>query len=48
MSPPGLTESVVEEATLEWFKDLGYSIIHGPDIAPGEAWNEVTSSHECE
>ncbi len=30
------TESVVEEAALAWLGALGYSIAHGPDIAPGE------------
>lgn len=30
------TESVVEDAALEWFGELGYRVIHGPDIAPGE------------
>jgi type I restriction enzyme R subunit len=30
------TESVVEDAALEWFGELGYSIVHGPEIAPGE------------
>ena len=30
------TESVVEDAALEWFVELGYRVIHGPDIAPGE------------
>ena len=30
------TESVVEEATLAWLEALGYSIAHGPHIAPGE------------
>jgi len=30
------TESVVEEAALAWLKPLGYSVLHGPDIAPGE------------
>ena len=30
------TESVVEEAALEWFGELGYRVIHGPEIAPGE------------
>jgi len=30
------TESVVEDAALEWFGELGYSILHGPEIAPGE------------
>ncbi len=27
-------ESDIEEATLEWFTDLGYTVSHGPDIAP--------------
>jgi len=31
-----LNESSVEDATLEWFGELGYSIGHGPYIAPGE------------
>jgi len=30
------TESVVEDAALEWFGELGYRVMHGPDIAPGE------------
>ncbi|MBN1607182.1 MAG: type I restriction endonuclease subunit R [Polyangiaceae bacterium] len=30
------TESVVEEAALEWFGALGYSVLSGPTIAPGE------------
>jgi type I restriction enzyme, R subunit len=30
------TESTVEEAALELFSALGYTIVHGPDIAPGE------------
>jgi len=30
------TESIVEEAALAWLDDLGYTIIHGPNIAPGE------------
>jgi type I restriction enzyme R subunit len=29
------TESVVEEATLEWLASLGYAILHGPEIAFG-------------
>ncbi|WP_332445703.1 type I restriction endonuclease subunit R [Dehalococcoides mccartyi] len=28
-----ITESIVEEATLGWFKDLGYQYLLGPDIA---------------
>ena len=35
-------ESTVEEAALELFADLGYSILHGPDIAPGEMFAERT------
>ena len=30
------TESVVEEAALEWFGGLGYIVVGGPTIAPGE------------
>ena len=33
---PQFTESVVEEATLNWFDELGYAVLHGPDIAPGK------------
>ena len=29
-----LTESDVEAATLEWLAGLGWSVVHGPDIAP--------------
>ncbi len=29
------TESVVEDAALAWLEALGYSILHGPDIAAG-------------
>ena len=32
----GVTESVVEEAALDWLMSLGYVIASGPDIAPGE------------
>jgi len=32
----GFTESVVEEATLDWLAGLGYTVLHGPDIAAGE------------
>jgi len=31
-----ITESHVEEAALDWFEELGWSVLHGPDIAPGE------------
>ncbi len=31
-----LTESIVEDAALTWFGELGYAIAQGPQIAPGE------------
>ena len=31
-----LNESIVEDAALEWFAELGYAVGHGPHIAPGE------------
>lgn len=36
------SESVVEEAALEWLQALGYTILHGPDIAAGEPAAERT------
>src|SRR2546428_10967033 len=40
------TESTVEEAALELFSGLGYTILHGPDIAPGELFAERTEYSE--
>jgi type I restriction enzyme R subunit len=34
------SESVVEEAALAWLESLGYAILHGPEIAPGEPFAE--------
>lgn len=34
------TESVVEQAALGWLEALGYQILHGPEIAAGEALAE--------
>lgn len=36
-------ENVVEQAALEYFAELGYRRVHGPDIAPGESGAERTS-----
>ncbi len=33
---PVLNESIVEEAALAWFEELGYALGHGPALAPGE------------
>jgi type I restriction enzyme R subunit len=38
----GFTETVVEEATLAWLEALGYSVLHGPDIAVGMLGAERT------
>ncbi|HET6843921.1 MAG TPA: type I restriction endonuclease subunit R [Candidatus Angelobacter sp.] len=36
----GVVESTVEDAALTWFQELGYAIVHGPEIAPGELFAE--------
>ncbi len=38
-----VNESVVEQATLDWFRELGYETLHGPQIAPDEPGAERTS-----
>ncbi|MEJ7872387.1 MAG: type I restriction endonuclease, partial [Rubrobacteraceae bacterium] len=38
-----VNESVVEEAALDWFAELGYETLHGPEIAPDEPGAERTS-----
>ena len=34
MNPNKIYESDVEETALEWFANLDYAVLHGPDIAP--------------
>ena len=29
-----IAESDIEEAALDWLTELGYDVLHGPDIAP--------------
>jgi hypothetical protein len=41
-----LTESIVEDAALEWFGELGYAIGHGPQLAAGEPAAERDSFGE--
>jgi type I restriction enzyme, R subunit len=31
-----LNESIVEDAAVGWFKELGYAVGHRPHMAPGE------------
>lgn len=33
-------ESIVEDVVLAWLESFGYSIKHGPEIAPGEPASE--------
>ncbi|HNW81235.1 MAG TPA: type I restriction endonuclease, partial [Methanoregulaceae archaeon] len=46
-----VAESHVEEHTLAWLRDLGYTTLFGPDIAPGEpkaereTWQDVILKH---
>jgi len=40
MSMSSFTESVVEQAALAWLESLGYLILSGPEIAPGESISE--------
>ncbi len=32
--PTGLTEDKLERACLEWFQQLGYQFLFGPETAP--------------
>jgi hypothetical protein len=41
-----LNESIVEDAALEWFGELGYALGHGPHLAPGEPAAERQSFGE--
>ncbi len=31
-----LNESIVEDAAIKWFGELGNAVGHGPQLAPGE------------
>ena len=46
MTMAGFTESVVEEAALGWLAGLGYTVLSGPTIAPGELAAERASYEE--
>jgi type I restriction enzyme R subunit len=41
-----LNESIVEDAALAWFGELGYAVGHGPHLAPGEPAAERDSFGE--
>jgi len=44
--PSSVTENDLEQATLGWLADLGYAVVHGRDIAPGESAAERESFGE--
>ena len=46
MTEMSLNESIVEDAALEWFGELGYAVGHGPHLAPGEPAAERDSFSE--
>jgi len=41
-----LNESIVEDAALAWFGELGYAVGRGPQLAPGEPAAERESFGE--
>ena len=44
----GISESHVEEAALEWLAELGYAVLHGPDISPdGPTPERVSHDQVC-
>ena len=43
---PIMTETDVEQAALDWLRELGYTVLHGGRIAPGEATAERGSYNE--
>ena len=46
MAVMGMNEWLVEDAALHWFQELGYSLVYGPYIAPGEVSSERDSFSE--
>jgi type I restriction enzyme R subunit len=41
-----ITESDIEKAALDWFAELGYTVLHGPEIAPGASDAERSTYKE--
>ena len=41
-----MTETIVEDAALRWFGELGYAVGHGGHLAPGEPAAERDSFGE--
>ena len=43
MSAANFSEDVIEQAALAWFEGLGYRVVNGPMLAPGESTSERDS-----
>ena len=43
---PRFNEDIIEQAALDWLRELGYSVVFGGDIAPGEPAAERSSYGE--
>jgi len=41
-----ISESTAEEATLQWFGDLGFALRYSPEIAPGDLYAVRTGFRE--
>jgi type I restriction enzyme R subunit len=48
MGNGSFSESVVEDAALAWLEALGYTVLHGPDIAVGEPGAERSDPNYCD
>ena len=46
-APMTLNEAIVEEAALGWFQELGYAVLPGSQLAPGEPAAERESFSDC-
>jgi type I restriction enzyme R subunit len=47
MTARSFTESIVEDAALARLESLGWSVKHGPEIAPGESKAERIIWRPC-
>ena len=43
---PFMTEDDLEQMSLEWFQEIGYTFIHGPLLAPDEETPERDACHQ--
>jgi len=43
MTKHGMTETIVEQAAMDWLATVGWQVMHGPDIAPDSDFAERDS-----